>query len=344
MFQTADPSYLPEFGIGHAQDLAKATGCTVFIAPEGASCGVDVRGGGPATRETDLLKPENMIQDVHAVVLSGGSAFGLESACGVAEELVGRNIGFKLANACVPIVPAACLFDLLIAQNAWPDKDMGREACRNAFESQGRVDIAQGNVGAGTGATVGKMGLPVQVMKSGFGWAGLELGGVVVIACTAVNACGNIMDERGNWIAGTLGQDGRVMDPLMAFAAAKAKMDAAAGENTDKHDGKVATESADESGGVVRNTTLGVVLTNADLSKAQATKVAQIAQDGYARAIKPVHTLGDGDTIFTLASRKVSADVNLVGIMAAEAMERAVRNAVLNTEGAYSMKAAKDLI
>lgn len=331
MFQTADPSYLPEFGIGHAQDPIKGTGCTVFVAPDGASCGVDVRGGGPATRETDLLKPENMIQDIHAVVLSGGSAFGLESACGAMEELAERNIGFKLGPACVPIVPAACLFDLLIGENAWPDKAMGRAACKAAFDSMGAPDIEQGNVGAGMGATVGKMGLPTQVMKSGFGWMGLRSGEVVVIACAAVNACGNIMDERGDWIAGTLGQDGRVMDPFMAAAMAREQMEA------------MGAEEGSAKGTPVKNTTLGVVLTNAYLSKADATKVAQIAQDGYARAIRPVHTLGDGDTIFTLASRKVDADVNIVGIMAAEAMELAVRSAVLNAEAAFGLPAAKDL-
>ncbi len=332
MFNKADLSDLPEFGVGHAQDVEAATGCTVFIAPEGAACAVDVRGGGPATRETDLLKPENMIQDVHAVVLSGGSAFGLESACGVMEELAGRDIGFKIANACVPIVPAACLFDLLIGKNTWPHKEMGKAACIEAFDSQGNGSLACGNVGAGCGATVGKMGLPSQAMKSGFGWFGMKMGDVVVLSCVAVNAAGSIKGEDGSWIAGPVAEDGHILDPYAAFAQA---MDVASVSGASASDAPTDTP--------VKNTTLGVVLTNADLSKAQATKVAQIAQDGYARAIEPVHTLGDGDTIFVMASRKVEADTNVVGILAAKTMEQAVRVAVMSADSAYGLKAAKDL-
>lgn len=331
MFQPADLSNLPEFGVGHAQDAEAATGCTAFVAPEGAACAVDVRGGGPATRETDLLRPENMIQDVHAVVLSGGSAFGLESACGVMEALASRGIGFKLGDACVPIVPAACLFDLLVGKNTWPDKAMGAAACEEALSNRGVAYLACGNVGAGTGATVGKMGLPTQAMKSGFGWAGLALGDIVVVACVAVNACGNIASEDGTWIAGTF--DGNeVIDPYAAAMAAQAQMQA------------TAEAEAGSRNAPVSNTTLGVVLTNADLSKAQATKVAQIAQDGYARAIRPVHTLNDGDTVFVMASRKVEADPNIVGIMAAEAMEQAIRKAVLSAGSAYGLPAAKDVL
>lgn len=169
---------LASFGVGHAHDEVAGTGCTVVVAPHGAICGVDVRGGGPATRETDLLKPENMVESVHAVVLSGGSAFGLEASCGVMDVLSEKGIGFRLADACIPIVTGACLFDVLVGKNAHPDKAMGAKAARSALESFAAAkdgtagfgsSLEQGNVGAGCGATVGKMGRPEQAMKSGFG-------------------------------------------------------------------------------------------------------------------------------------------------------------------------------
>lgn len=317
MFSPSDFSDLPEFGAGHYTDLEALTGCTVFVArgdcAEGVTCAVDVRGGAPATRETDLLRPENMVQKANAVVIGGGSAFGLEAACGVMEELAGKGMGFALAGLHVPIVPAACLFDLPVGKPAWPDKAAGRAACGAALQFDG-ADLAQGVVGAGTGATVGKMGLPEQAMKSGFGWSGLRMGELVVIGCVAVNALGNVVAEDGSWLAGTRDAEGNVMDPL---AAAVMAMPA----------GGTAAAAPDAEGGV-KNTTLGVVLTNAKLSKAQATKVAQQAQDGYARAIKPVHTTSDGDTVFVMASGKVEALPDMVGIMGANAIEAAIRSAV----------------
>lgn len=321
MFSPADFSDLPEFGAGHYTDLESLTGCTAFVArgdcAEGVTCAVDVRGGAPATRETDLLRPENMVQKANAVVIGGGSAFGLEAACGVMEELADNDMGFALAGVHVPIVPAACLFDLPVGKPAWPDKDAGRAACKAALDFGGAA-LEQGVVGAGTGATIGKMGLPQQAMKSGFGWSGLRIGDVVVIGCVAVNALGNVTAEDGSWLAGTRSEDGKVMDPLVAAAQAMATdAGAAAGDNAE---------------GGVKNTTLGVVLTNAKLSKAQATKVAQQAQDGYARAIKPVHTTNDGDTIFVMASGKVDALPDMVGIMAADAIESAIRSAIRNVQ------------
>lgn len=338
IFTSATHADLPEFLVGHAQDEQAGTGCTVFVAPEGAICGVDVRGGGPATRETDLLKPENMIRKVHAVMIGGGSAFGLEASCGAMEVLADKKIGFSIGPAIVPIVPGACLFDLLVGENRWPDKTMGAAACETAFaqaESESTKDtpIAQGNVGAGCGATVGKMGLPAQAMKSGFGWCGLALGDLVVVANVAVNAAGNVRDENGNWLAGTIGKDGRVEDPLLAAMQAKIAIAQMPGETA----GQFAEETP------CANTTLGVVLTNAKLTKAQCTKVAQITQDAYARAIYPVHTLNDGDTIFVMASDKVEAETDIVGIMATRAMECAIRNAVRHAKGAYGLKAACDL-
>lgn len=328
LFQEAAFDDVPAFGIGHYTNDDALSGCTVIVAPEGAAGSVDVRGGGPATRETDLLEPEKMIQKVHAVVLSGGSAFGLESACGVAEELSGRGIGFPIAGACVPIVPAACLFDLPVGKPWWPDKAAGVEAARAALafaEAAQKDAVAQGCVGAGTGATVGKMGDPCRAMKGGFGWAGAKLGALAVVACVAVNAAGNVTDGRGGWIAGTLGDDGSVVDPLQAFAAWQAQQTAAA------------------SAGACANTTIGCVLTNAALTKTQCKKVAQVAHDGFARAIFPVHTQGDGDAIFALASGPVEADADVVSIMAATAMEQAVRNGVLHAHGAAGLKSASDL-
>lgn len=323
MFQTAGYEDLPAFRAAHATDAEGGTGCTVFVAEEGAVGAVDVRGGAPATRETDLLRPENMVQQIHAVVLSGGSAFGLEAACGVMDELAGRGIGFKLAGACVPIVCGASLFDLPVGHPVWPGKDAGQQAAAEAFAEP--APLAQGCVGAGTGATVGKMGLPAQVMKSGFGWAGVRMGEVVALANVAVNALGNVRAEDGSWLAGTLAPDGRVEDPLAAAARAQA------------------AQAATAEGAPVTNTTIGCILTNASLSKAQATKVAQISQDAYARAIMPAHTLNDGDTIFVMASGEVEAPTDMVGILATAAMERAIRSAIRQATGAYGLKAACDL-
>lgn len=316
MYSPADFFDLPEFGAGHFTDPGAMTGCTAFVArgdcAGGATCAVDVRGGAPATRETDLLRPENMVQKANAVMIGGGSAFGLEAACGAMEALAARKIGFELAGAHVPIVPAACLFDLPVGKAAWPDKAAGAAACAAALDFDG-AELAQGVVGAGTGATVGKMGMPEQASKSGFGWHGLRMGDVVVIGCVAVNALGNVLAEDGGWLAGVRDAEGGVMDPLAAAAQAMATGAASAGA---------------EAEGGVKNTTLGVVLTNAKLSKAQATKVAQQAQDGYARAIKPVHTTSDGDAIFVMASGKVEVPPDMVGIMAADAIEAAIRSAV----------------
>lgn len=337
MFETASLSALPSFCIGHAEDAQAGTGCTVVIAPRGAACGVDVRGGGPATRETDLLKPENMIQDVHAVVLSGGSAFGLEASCGVMETLACRDIGFPLGQARVPIVVGACLFDLLVGKPIHPDKAMGRaaaeaalaqmdESCR-AAETERKDDLAQGNVGAGCGATVGKIAEPERAMKSGLGWACLRAKDVVAAALVAVNALGCVRDESGTWISGVRDEAGGVMDPLAAIehAATKAETQGTAGA------------------GPCENTTIGVVITNAKLTKAQATKVSSTVHDAYARAIKPVHTANDGDTVFTFASREVDAPYDLVAVLATEAMQKAIVSAVKSAAGAFGLPAARDL-
>ena len=328
MFRTASLADLPAFLCGHAQNPEAATGCTVVVAPEGAVCGVDVRGGGPATRETDLLRPENMIEAVHAVVLAGGSAFGLAASTGVMDELAARGIGFPVEGARVPIVVGACLFDLLVGESAHPDAAMGAEACAAAFARPAEEPLAEGNVGAGCGATVGKLLGGERAMKSGLGTCGLALGELAVVAIVAVNALGNVRDGDGAWIAGCRDDEGRVMDPLAAFGAM-----AAAGDGT-----------APAAGGPCANTTIGVVLTNARLTKAQATKASSTVHDAYARAIKPVHTSGDGDTVFTFASGEVEADYDTFAILATEAMQGAVVRAVEQAEGAYGLPAARDLV
>ena len=325
MIQACGLNELSAFRIGHAQNIEAGTGCTAIIAPQGATCGVDVRGGGPATRETDLLKPENMIEAVHAVVLSGGSAFGLEASCGVMESLAARKIGFELGGAYVPIVVGACLFDLLAGDPAHPDKIMGRAAAEAAFSNEG-INPEQGNVGAGCGASVGKLAGPKAAMKSGLGWSCLKMGNLVVGALVAVNAIGCIRDEAGTWIAGVQDGKGGVLDPLSAMAHAAATQ----------------AQSASQAAPCT-NTTIGAVLTNAKLTKSQATKVASITHDAYARAIKPVHTLNDGDAIFAFASGEEDAPTDIVGILAAEAMQKAIANAVLNAESAYGLIAARDL-
>lgn len=350
MFQAADFNDLPEFCAAHAQDAQAATGCTIFVAPDGAACGADVRGGGPATRETDLLDPTKMIQQVHAVMLSGGSAFGLEASCGAMDVLADAGIGFGVGSAVVPIIPGACLFDLLISESIHPDKAMGAKACEAALRLKDAPrgedrDLAQGNFGAGTGCTVGKMGLPDRAMKSGFGWSGLKLGDTAVIACVSVNALGNVVAEDGSWLAGTLDAQGRICDPLQAAAELMAAKQMA--DSSMDSDAAGAANTTDQDASLTQNTTLGVILTNALLSKAECARISQVAQDAYARTIKPVHTQNDGDAIFTMASGTVprrEMQVDILGMMATQAMEQAIRNAAVNAESAYGLKAARDLL
>lgn len=324
MLSPASLADLPAFRVGHATMTNAATGCTAIIAPEGAACGVDVRGGGPATRETDLLRPENMVELVHAVVLSGGSAFGLAASTGVMDELAERGIGFQLGSAHVPIVVGACLFDLLIGDNTYPHAEEGREAAIAALTAQADAPLAEGNVGAGTGATVGKLLGGERAMKSGFGIYGVRTGELVTVALVAVNALGNICAADGTWLAGCRADDGSVMSALDAFGAMMTAQEAA-------------THAAQAEGQPCTNTTLGVVLTNAKLTKAQATKVSSTTHDAYARAIKPVHTSNDGDTIFTFASGDVPTTPDVVAVLGCEAMQGAIERAVSQAESAYGL-------
>lgn len=323
MLEPASLSDLPAFRCAHAQNAEAGTGCTVIIAPKGAVCGVDVRGGGPATRETDLLKPENMVQLVHAVVLSGGSAFGLEASCGVMEELAAHGIGFQLGEACVPIVTGACLFDLLVGQNAHPDAAMGAAAAREALSPAYAGALTEGNVGAGTGASVGKMLGGEGAMKTGFGMAGLRWGDLTCVALVAVNALGHVTAADGRQLAGTRDGQGGIADPIATFERSLA--------------------GAADANAPVTNTTIGCVLTNARITKAQATKTASCTHDAYARAIKPVHTLNDGDTIFAFASGQVETSPDAVSVLATEAMQRAIERAATQAESAYGLPCAKEL-
>ena len=308
--------------VGHHTLAARPTGCTVVLAEAGAVAGVDVRGGAPGTRETDLLDPAKTVQQVHAVVLAGGSAFGLDAAGGVVRYLSERGIGYETRVAKVPIVPAAILFDLGIGDPAIrPTADCGYRAAAAATAGP----VAEGNVGAGAGATVGKLGGAGRAMKGGVGSAAIAVpGGLVVAALAAVNAVGDVIDPAtGRVVAGVRTPDGT------GLADARALLRAGTG-----------------GGGRPReNTTLGIVATNAALTQAEATTVARMAHDGLARAIVPAHTPSDGDAIFALATGRHDepAGVGTVGALAAEAMAEAVVRAVRAAEGIPGYPAARDL-
>jgi L-aminopeptidase/D-esterase-like protein len=307
---------VPGILVGHAQDDTALTGCTVILYEKGAVGGVDQRGGAPGTREVDALHPMHLVSKVHGIVLAGGSAFGLEAATGVMHYLEEKNVGFDTRIVRVPIVPAAILFDLGIGRSdVRPDAAMGYLACQNASSDP----PAEGNVGAGKGATVGKILGGGQCMKSGVGTASMEIGaGVIVGAIVAVNAFGDVVDpSTGQIIAGARSKD---VGPLHIgapgyFADTLQVMQTLIGR----------TALGFGSRG---NTVIGVVATNAKLDKEQANKVAQMAHDGLARTIRPAHTMLDGDTIFALATGEHAADVNIVGAFAAEVFAQAILRAV----------------
>lgn len=306
--------------IGHAQDLDAATGCTVIMCEKGATAGVDVRGGSPGTRETDLLNPVNLVQQIHAVVLSGGSAFGLDSASGVMQYLEENDIGFDVQVTKVPIVCGAVLFDLTCGDyKVRPDKEMGYKACLNATNKE----CPNGNIGAGTGATVGKILGPETTMKGGLGTYAVQVGDLQVGAIVAVNCLGDVIDpETGEVIAGALNEDKET------FASTEKIME-------ERYDNKKNLFSG--------NTTIGVIVTNGRFDKSQMNKVASMAHNGYARSMRPAHSIFDGDTIFTMATGEIEADINVVGFLAARVMERAVVNAVKNTTSLHGYKAHCDL-
>lgn len=291
--------------VGQAEDPVAKTGVTVVIAENGAVCGVDVRGAAPGTRETDLLDPVNAMERVNAVVLSGGSAFGLEAASGVMDYLEENGIGFDVGVTKVPIVPSAVLFDLTYGDAfTRPDKAMGRNACENASDSI----LLEGDYGAGCGATVGKLRDTAFCSNSGIGsWCEATANGIKVAALIAVNAFGDVY-ENGKIIAGAKDDDGNFIST---------------------EDGVIQMASNLSFSG--KNTTIGIIATNVKLTKAQAKKVAGMAHDGLARCIRPIHTTLDGDTLFCLSTEELelpAAPVDVVGILAAKATERAVLRAV----------------
>ncbi len=302
--------------VGHAQNNDALTGCTVILCRKGAVAGVDVRGGAPGTRETDLLNPINLVQKVHAIVLAGGSAFGLDAATGVMKYLEENKIGFNTGAAKVPIVPSAILYDLNLGRaDVRPDSVMGHDAASVASSDA----PAEGNVGAGTGASVGKMFGANLSTKSGVGSASMDIGGGIIVgAIVAVNAWGDVVDPQTNEIIAGL-RSGKV-GPLRVgkkdrYADTLAMMKSRVGRSLLGF----ATKA---------NTVIGVVATNAKLDKAQATKVAQMAQDGIARTIRPAHTMLDGDTIFALSTGSKRSDASTIGAFAAETMAQAIIRAV----------------
>ncbi len=315
---------IPGLQVGHAQDFAAVTGCTVILTPQGAVCGVDQRGGAPGTRETDLLRPMHLVQQVHAILLSGGSAFGLAAADGVMLWLEEHNFGFDMGVARVPLVPAAVLFDLALGRaDIRPNAAMGYAACQAA--AGGDNGPQTGTIGAGTGATIGKMAGPAAQMKGGLGAAVIEVKpNLLVGALIAVNCLGDVINpDTGAIIAGARKlPEGGFIDTMHLLKQLMAGGFTSPG-----------------------NTVIGVVATNASLSKEAAGKVAQMAHNGLARTIRPAHTMFDGDTLFALATGQAQpADVNLIGAFAAEATALAVVNAVQQATSLAGTPALRDLL
>ncbi len=322
---------VPGIRLGQADDREALTGCTVILCTAGAVAGVDQRGGAPGTRETDLLRPMHLVHKVHAVVLAGGSAFGLDAASGVVRYLEEQGVGFDAQVAKVPIVPAAILFDLALGRaDVRPDAAMGYRACQAATADR----PAEGNAGAGMGASVGKILGMAGAVKSGIGTCSLDLGGGAIVgAIVAVNALGDVVDPaNGAIVAGArpaklgplrLGGQGTFADTLAVMRSLV---------------GKTALRFASRG-----NTVIGVVATNAGLTKDEANKVAQMAHDGIARAVRPAHTLLDGDTLFALSTGEKKVDVSIVGAHAAEAVAQAILRAVVAAEAAGGLPAARDL-
>ena len=321
---------VPGIEVGQSQDDQALTGCTVILCRKGAVGGVDVRGSAPGTRETDLLNPTNLVEKVHAVVLAGGSAVGLDAASGVMEYLAEQKIGYAVGANRIPIVPAAILYDMDLGKSGrHPDPEMGYAAAASANNGP----VTEGNVGAGTGASVGKIFGMAGAMKSGLGTASLEIGGGVWVgAIVAVNAFGDVVDPAtGQIIAGAcpanvgpikLGGAGAFADTLKVMQTPV---------------GRTILRLA-----MGRNTGLAVVATNAKFNKAQVTKVAQMAQDGLARTIRPAHTMMDGDTVFALATGQRRADVSTVGAYAAEVLAQAILRAVRAAKPAGGLPAAAE--
>ena len=307
--------------IGQVENSQAGTGCTVLVCPQGMRAGLDVRGGGPASRESQLLNPLMAAQFIHAIVLGGGSAFGLGAANGVMRYLEERQIGLDVGVTKVPLVAQSDLFDLTVGDAfTRPDAEMGYQAARQAMENPNYRD---GNYGAGCGATVGKIHGMATCMKSGIGSYAVKLGELRIGALVAVNALGDVFDwKTGKQVAGLLSDD---RSGLRSTAEAM-KSSVKRIENR-----------------FVENTTLAIVITNAEFRKDQLCKIAGMAHDGYARSIQPVHTTADGDSIYAVSAGAVEADLDLVGTLAAEVVSEAILRAVLSAESAYGFPSASSL-
>lgn len=311
---------IEDIKVGHAQDLNAGTGCSVILCEKGAVAGVDVRGGAPGTRETDLLDPVNLVEKIHAVVLAGGSAFGLDAASGVMQYLEEKDIGFDVQVTKIPIVCSAVLFDLAIGDHKIrPDRKMGYQACLNTAKRT----CKEGNVGAGTGASVGKIKGMKRAMKSGLGCHAVQVGDLKIGALVAVNCLGDVIDpETGVLLAGVLNQDlAELADTEEILIQSYAK----------------------EKNLFAGNTTIGIIATNAILNKPQATKLASMSQNGYARTMRPAHSMFDGDTIFTLGTGHIQADLSVLGLLSTRVMERAVISAIMKTGPLLGLRCANDL-
>lgn len=370
MFGRVDITDIKGFKLGNAENTDAATGCTVIVAEKGATAGVDVRGGGPATRETDLLRSENTIDKIHAVVISGGSAYGLEAGSGVMRELENMKIGHLVGNCIVPIVCQASLFDLNVGQpDVRPDRTMGVKAVHNAFCGG---EFHHGNYGAGTGASVGKFYGMNRAMKTGLGTFACSDGEIEVGAITAVNAFADVYDGRNQVIAGLLSADGKRIDgtirPLKNCVAAessynmKSKMEPFFNKRREeekfaepetveviqepvKEETPAVNEQSKDMGyDITFNTTISCLITNAKLTKAQCNKLASILHDGYARAIKPVHSTMDGDTIFVMTTGEKDVNFDAFAALATDIVQYSVIDGAISAESAYGLQAAREFL
>ena len=307
--------------IGQAEDAAAGTGCTVLICESGMRAGLDVRGGGPASRESQLLNPLMAAQAIHAIVLSGGSAYGLGAAGGVMTCLEERGFGFDTGFALVPLVAQSDIYDLSVGSaSVRPDAAMGYEAARRAFDAPNYRD---GNYGAGCGASVGKIAGMACSMKTGIGSYAMQLGELKIGAIAVLNALGDVFDwKTGAQVAGLLTEDRTALRSTMDCMCASTR------PQENKFTG---------------NTTLAAVITNARFEKSQLCKIASMAHDGFARSIRPVHTTADGDSIYAVSIGEAAADQDLVGALAAQAVSEAILRAVFSAQGAYGLPAARDL-
>ncbi len=339
---------VPGIKVGHATNREAGTGCTIILCPEGTVGSADVRGSAPGTREIPAVEPVNLVQNVNAIYLGGGSAFGLDGATGAMRYLEENKMGFDTGVAIVPIVPGAVLFDLPVGRaDIRPDADMGYAACKNATDGK----VEEGNVGAGTGASVGKVRGMEFAMKGGLGSASIRAGNLIVGAIVAVNCLGDVIDPNsGEILAGTLSDDKKT--PANSIEVLKNTLKSGgfnngnSGEENSRATSPKTTYNGDTTPSHLpspTNTTIAAIATNAKLNKSGTKKVAMMAHDGLARTINPIHTMFDGDTIFALATGEAEADITTVGSLAAEALAQAVVNAVKKADSAYGLVSYRDL-